>query len=390
MIATLVGLAMLLVLVGGTATLVGVVLSRRLRPRWDRRHPERVAARQRDRYGRRITAEWPLLAQTLRLGYTDVWTRQHAYPSARFVVDDQGVTATVAAIAGASLADYQRAATSLADTWGCVSVRAEQQGPGLIRLRGLQRDPLLAPARVDLSGMVPASLDSWWLGWAEDGTAVFIRLAEVSGSVVGGLAGFGKTMLVAHLLGQLAPSPAVQFVVIDGKGGPDYDRLVSRAWLSAKDDLTEVRDVLRQVHGLMVGRQASIAQVLGVTDAWHLGPSPSWPLVVVVIDEAHTFFHERKGTSAEVKAHNALVAELSRLVEELVRKGRNVAIQVMLLTQRATGDAIPTRIRDNCQVAISFATRTVDGAVAALGEEIRQHPDASPVLLNDPAYVGWR
>ena len=108
---------------------------------------------------------------------------------------------------------------------------------------------------------------------------------------------------------------------------------------------------------------------------------------MVVIDEAHTFFHERKGTSPEVKAHNAQVAEVSRLVEELVRKGRNVAIQVMLLTQRATGDAIPTRIRDNCQVAISFATRTLDGAVA-LGEEIRQHPEVSPVLLNDPAYVG--
>jgi DNA segregation ATPase FtsK/SpoIIIE, S-DNA-T family len=30
----------------------------------------------------------------------------------------------------------------------------------------------------------------------------------------------------------------------------------------------------------------------------------------------------------------------------------------------------------------------MDGAVAALGEEIRQHPYASPVLLNDPAYVG--
>jgi hypothetical protein len=26
----------------------------------------------------------------------------------------------------------------------------------------------------------------------------------------------------------------------------------------------------------------------------------------VIIDEAHTFFHERKGTSPEVKAHNAL------------------------------------------------------------------------------------
>ena len=58
-------------------------------------------------------------------------------------------------MAGAGLADYQRAAGYLADTWGCVTVRAEQQGPGLIRLRGLHRDPLLAPARVDLSGMAP-------------------------------------------------------------------------------------------------------------------------------------------------------------------------------------------------------------------------------------------
>jgi hypothetical protein len=271
---------------GGTAVLVGHLLARLVRARRDRRHPERPAARQRTRATKEIAAGWPLLAQTLGLGYRDQWTRQHRFPAARFTVDDQGVTATVAAIAGAGLADYQRAAGYLADTWGCVSVRAEQQGPGEIRLRGLHRDPLLAPAWIDLSGMAPASLTSWWLGWAEDGSLITVRLAEVSGIVVAGLAGFGKTMLVAHLLGQLAPSPAVQFVLIDGKGGPDYDRLVPRAWLSAKDDLDQVRDVLRQVHGLMVDRQASIAQVLGVTDAWHLGPSPTWPLVLVVVDEA--------------------------------------------------------------------------------------------------------
>jgi DNA segregation ATPase FtsK/SpoIIIE, S-DNA-T family len=389
MLATLVGLAMLLAIVGGVTTLLGVLLARRRRrPHHTRRHPQQAAIKEHSRQARRLAAEWPLLAQTLGLGYRDQWTRQHRFPPAEFACDDQGITATVAAIAGASLTDYQKAATYLADTWGCVTVRAEQQGPGRIRLRGLHRDPLLAPARVDLSGMAPDSLTSWWLGWADDSAPVSVRLAEVSGMVVAGLAGFGKTMLVAHLLGQLAPSPAVQFVLVDGKGGPDYDRLFPRAWLSAKDDPGEVREVLRQVHRLMVDRQRTIASVLGVTDAWHLGPSPSWPLVIVVVDEAHSFFHERKGTAPEVKAHNAVVAELSRLVEELVRKGRNVAIQVMLLTQRATGDAIPTRIRDNCQVAISFATRTLDGAVAALGEEIRQHPDASPVLLNDPAYVG--
>jgi S-DNA-T family DNA segregation ATPase FtsK/SpoIIIE len=388
MLSAFVGLSMLLAMTGGILTLAGCLLARRLRDRHAHRHPQQAATRERTRQARRLAAEWPLLAQTLGLGYRDQWTRQHRFPAAELQVDDQGVTATVAAIAGAGLADYQHAASYLADTWGCVTVRAEQQAPGLIQLRGLYYDPLRAPARVDLPGTAPASLESWWLGWAEDSRPFMVRLAEVSGIVVAGLAGFGKTMLVAHLLGQLAPSPAVQFVLIDGKGGPDYDRLLPRAWLSAKDDPDQVRDVLRRVHRLMVDRQASIASVLGITDAWHLGPSPSWPLVVVVVDEAHTFFHERKGTSPEVKAHNAVVAELSRLVEELIRKGRNVAIQVMLLTQRATGDAIPTRIRDNCQVAISFATRTVDGAVAALGEEIRQHPEVSPVLLNDPAYVG--
>jgi len=206
MLATLVGLSMLLALAGGTVTLAACLLARRLRAWQARRRPARAAARQQTQQAQRPAAEWPLLAQTLGLGYRDQWTRQHHFPAAEFALDDQGVTATVAAMTGAGLADYQRAAGYLADTWGCVAVRAEQQQPGLIRLRGLQRDPLLAPARVDLPGTAPASLESWWLGWAEDSHPVYVRLAEVSGIVVAGLAGFGKTVLVAHQLGQLAPA----------------------------------------------------------------------------------------------------------------------------------------------------------------------------------------
>jgi len=206
MLATLVGLSMLLALAGGTVTLAACLLGRRLRAWQARRRPARAAARQQTQQAQRPAAEWPLLAQTLGLGYRDQWTRQHHFPAAEFALDDQGVTATVAAMTGAGLADYQRAAGYLADTWGCVAVRAEQQQPGLIRLRGLQRDPLLAPARVDLPGTAPASLESWWLGWAEDSHPVYVRLAEVSGIVVAGLAGFGKTVLVAHQLGQLAPA----------------------------------------------------------------------------------------------------------------------------------------------------------------------------------------
>ena len=101
MLATLVGLSMLLALVGGTATLAGCLLARRLRARQARGHPQQAAVRERTRQARRLAAEWPLLAQTLRLGYTDQWTRQHRFPAAEVAVDDQGVTATVAGVAGA-------------------------------------------------------------------------------------------------------------------------------------------------------------------------------------------------------------------------------------------------------------------------------------------------
>jgi hypothetical protein len=68
MLATLVGLSLLLVLVGGTATLAGCLLGRRLRAGRARRHPQQAAARERTRQARRLAAEWPLLSQTLGLG----------------------------------------------------------------------------------------------------------------------------------------------------------------------------------------------------------------------------------------------------------------------------------------------------------------------------------
>ena len=113
-----------------------------------------------------------------------------------------------------------------------------------------------------------------------------------------------------------------------------------------------------------------------------------WPLVVVVIDEAHTFLNETKGTDADSKRLDALARETARLVEELIRKGRNVGIQVILATQKATGDAIPTKIRDNCQVAVSFAQRTSEAATAVLGSDITNSPHEHPRRLQDPDYIG--
>ena len=51
MLATVVGLSMLLMLVGGITTLAAVLLGRRLRARQARRHPQQAAVRERTRQG---------------------------------------------------------------------------------------------------------------------------------------------------------------------------------------------------------------------------------------------------------------------------------------------------------------------------------------------------
>src|SRR5215211_7679648 len=114
----LVGLWLLVIPGAGFLVLAAHLLAQLVRTRRDHRHPQQAAVQERTR---RLAAEWPLLAQTLGLGYRDQWTRQHRFPAAEFALDDQGVTATVAAIAGAGLADYQKAAGYLADTPGAVS-----------------------------------------------------------------------------------------------------------------------------------------------------------------------------------------------------------------------------------------------------------------------------
>jgi len=211
-----------------------------------------------------------------------------------------------------------------------------------------------------------------------------VRLSNVPGVCIAGLPGYGKTSAINGFVADFAPSPAIQFAVVDGKGGADYEDLAGRFFAFADDDLERAHSVFNRLYELRRQRSAAIRVGLGVKNLWNLGPSPSWPLVLLIVDEAHTFLSETKGDKNRME----LAAQNRRLVEDIVKKGRSVGICTILATQKSTGDAIPTAIRDVCPVALSFAQRTDEAAVAALGADIRQFPEANPVSLQDPAYVG--
>ena len=314
-------------------------------------------------------------------------------PKIHVTPDAYGVVVHATCLPQVGLEEFQKSARFLADAWRCTRVSVLPDGPGRVVIRGVRLDPLITPTRHIPTGQPPLELASWGLGLDEYAQAVILALANVAGVTIAGLPGWGKTSLINKLICDLAPCDAVQFAVADGKVSAshegDYADLRTRLFAFAGDDLTEANQLFKRLVRLRRARSSAIRAVLGVKNMWHLGPRTTWPLTVLIIDEAHTYFRDYRGNDPESKRLAALTADNIRLVEELVKKGRNVGIMTVLATQKMTGDALPTCIRDVCALSLSFAQKNDDAAVAALGSDIRDWPDASPTnLQRDPAYVG--
>lgn len=360
------------------------------------------------RQAARIRRTWPRLARNLGLTTTDRMptlmqqlnppkdgTKHEPRiltPKITTTADRFGVLVHLKTVPKVGLVELQRHADHLAEEWRCTRVSINPDKPGQLLIRAVRNEPLHTPILFTPTGKRPESLREWDLGVDEYAQMLALRMANVPGMAVAGLPGYGKSSLINALIARLAPSDAVQFIVFDGKVSQahegDYADVIDRLAAFVGDDLAEANKLLTELVALRKGRSSCIRRVLGSTNMWSKEPTAAWPLVIVIIDEAHTYFRDYKGSDPATKRLAQLSAENARLVEDLVKKGRNVGLVTILATQKATGDAIPTFIRDVCPVALSFAQKTTEAAVAALGEDIRNWPQASPLLLLDECNVG--
>jgi DNA segregation ATPase FtsK/SpoIIIE, S-DNA-T family len=335
---------------------------------------------------------WKRLACNLWVAYPDKyrdtdesWLRRVIlYPRARFRPDPHGFTVAIKTIPGVGRAELEKSAVYLADQWRAARVSVSQSGPGRLVLRAHRTDPLLEVLEVMPPGR---GLRYLYLGRDEHAADRFADLANVPGICVGGMPGAGKSTEITAWQVQLAPSPAVQFVNLDGKGAGEFDDFVPRVWLTGGDDLDEALGILEIVHGLMTDRLGCVRRVLGSKNAWHgAGPSELWPLVMTTIDECQQYFDltmVKGDKQAEPKVRRCIF-----LASSLVRRGRSVAMLTVNGTQKPTGDSLPTSIRDNCPVSLCFPVKTTDAAVATLGSSIRDFASYSPAGLALPDYTG--
>ena len=226
------------------------------------------------------------------------------------------------------------------------------------------------------------------VGIDDDANHVRLPLANLSGITVAGVPGTGKTSLQRWWLCQLAPHPDVQVAVLDGKVSDpvdgDYGPLLTRCFAAAGDDLADANQLLGELYQTMRARSAWLRSQRGTAQFWDVGPTVDCPLVLVV-SRREPYLRHRRPPARTASSATRNIWHLSKLAKE----GRSGGFLTVFITQKQTADAIPTAIRDVCQVGLSFGVRkAVDGAVTALGDEIRQYPDIAFTNLIGREWTG--
>ena len=294
-----------------------------------------------------------------------------------------GARARLAGLVGQDLRQWEKAAGKLATGLGVSTVVVSESEPGVFELDLRAVDPI--GRRIDRSMVEPAREWALTLGYDEAGALRRLPLSNVSGVVVGGLPGSGKSAWLASALGAFGSLPGAQFIVVDGKGGQDLECLRDRSsgFLNDDLDLPEILTALRGVQQLVRTRIRNAYTLFGSSNFWNAGPTSQAPVVFLVVDECQTFLDPRQLVGKEAKATGA---EIHAAINYLVRKGRSAGVVTILATQKPTADALPTDVRDNASLRVCFGVQSSFAAAAVLGDEWRSDNFASP--LGAPTGVG--
>jgi DNA segregation ATPase FtsK/SpoIIIE, S-DNA-T family len=370
-------------LASGAVAAAVVVLLLAVRPKWLRHLPRALWAGLR----------WHSLSRNLGFAYPDRQRRgKTRRPRAVIYPSAHGVTARVRTVPGVGRKEIDLDSEHIANAWRCQRVSVIQPGPGRVRITGHARDPLLQQfgfADAPSGAYAGRDLTRLYTGRDEHGVHRYLQVKNNTAVTVAGQPGSGKSVAINGLLLQWAPSPACQFGTADGKSpvdGGDYEVWRPRAWRTCSDSREDVADMLSDACAVMRARLGCVAEVTGSRNAWHRGPTVDFPLFGIVLDEAQRYLDVT--VARRDKELEKLILQIQAMTGDLVRQGRSVLMFLVLATQRATVDSIPGQIRDNAALSLALSQKTMDGAVAALGSQIRDYPGFSPVGLQGPEFAG--
>jgi hypothetical protein len=199
--------------------------------------------------------------------------------------------------------------------------------------------PLIDAARLHLWEPIPVGID-------EDGELVAVSV-PYRNVLLGGEPDAGKSVAQSLLTCAAALDPTVELYLFDGT----YVDLApwagcAKAFVGPNHD--EAIEVLRTLVAEMDERNMELV----ANRRRKVHRADALPLRVVVVDEAAFYL-----------AHKEIV----ELFRDLLSRGRKFGYIVYLATQKPSGDTIPTKVRDLCQVRWAFRCSTRDASDTILG-----------------------
>lgn len=188
------------------------------------------------------------------------------------------------------------------------------------------------------------------IGLTSTGKPIALALsANYSGCLISASSGWGKSNLLRVLILQLAREmrEAVQFVVLDGKCGGEFERF-SRRCLVVSDERDFPR-VLSDLHDFMMRRYAAMRES-GERSA---EPTAERPLVCVVVDEPYSVTNSPGLTKAEK-------ASMVETLELLATKARAAGMCLVFASQDVSTKTFSPVVRMNCSTRIIMHTDSLE------------------------------
>ena len=229
------------------------------------------------------------------------------------------------------------------------------------------------------SGGVPVAglsmFDRVFLGIDEDGGRVEVELIYRN-VLIGGEPGSGKSVALNNIVAHAALAPDCRLWLFDGK------QVELGLWSEVADvfvgnDIGDALGRLRELQRLMDSRYRWLAQarrrkVVRADDA---------DVIVAVVDEI-AYYSATVGRKQDQE-------EFSRLLRDVVARGRAAGVIVVAATQRPSVDIIPTSLRDLFGYRLAFRCTTDISSDIILGQGWAKAGYSAATIAPEELGVGW-
>jgi DNA segregation ATPase FtsK/SpoIIIE, S-DNA-T family len=217
--------------------------------------------------------------------------------------------------------------------------------------------------------------DRVFLGMDEDGRRVEIELVYRN-LLIGGEPGGGKSVALNNIVAHAAMSPDCRLWLFDGKQ-VELGLWSDVAEVFVGNDIAYCLQMLRELQAEMDDRYAWLRS----QRRRKIVPADRLELVVAVFDEV-AYYSATVGRKQDQE-------EFSRLLRDVVARGRAAGVIVIAATQRPSVDIIPTSLRDLFGYRLAFRCTTEISSDIILGHGwVKAGYDSSTIAPEDLG-VGW-